>query len=179
MNPHLRYSQAIRGRVTGRGIGIIDTLHLVEVARATEVLGDSPALSASERSAVRAWFSDYLDWMTTHPYGIEEREAKNNHGTCWALQVAAFARLTGEKGSPRRVPDALQDRARAEPDGGRRQLPPGAPPHQALRLFPLQPRSAGRVAQSLSTPEDDLWRFELADGRGLRKAMEYMVPVHP
>ena len=34
MNPHLRYAQAIQGRVTGRGIGIIDTLHLVEVARA-------------------------------------------------------------------------------------------------------------------------------------------------
>ncbi len=34
MNPHLLYSQAIHGRVTGRGIGIIDTIHLVEVARA-------------------------------------------------------------------------------------------------------------------------------------------------
>ena len=40
MNPHLRYAQAIHGRVTGRGIGIIDTIHLVEVARAVEVLGD-------------------------------------------------------------------------------------------------------------------------------------------
>ena len=28
--------------------------------------------------------------MTTHPYGIAERDAKNNHGTCWVAQVAAF-----------------------------------------------------------------------------------------
>ncbi len=38
MAPHLRYAQAIHGRFTGRGIGIIDTIHLVEVARAIEGL---------------------------------------------------------------------------------------------------------------------------------------------
>src|SRR5438067_13688383 len=31
MNPNLQYAQAIHGRTTGRGIGIIDTIHLVEV----------------------------------------------------------------------------------------------------------------------------------------------------
>ena len=34
MNPNLQYAQAIQGQFTGRGTGIIDTLHLVEVARA-------------------------------------------------------------------------------------------------------------------------------------------------
>src|SRR5437764_15387074 len=38
MNPSLQYAQAIHGVSTGRGIGIIDTIHLVEVARAIEVL---------------------------------------------------------------------------------------------------------------------------------------------
>ncbi len=33
MNPNMLYAQAIQGRVTGRGIGIIDGLHLAEVAR--------------------------------------------------------------------------------------------------------------------------------------------------
>src|SRR5215203_2474277 len=40
MNPNLEFAQAIHGRFTGRGIGIIDTIHLVEVARAIEVLKD-------------------------------------------------------------------------------------------------------------------------------------------
>src|ERR1700722_10528232 len=35
MNPSLEYAQAIHDRFTGRGTGIIDTLHLVEVARAS------------------------------------------------------------------------------------------------------------------------------------------------
>src|SRR4029453_14912181 len=52
MNPNLQYSQAIHGRVTGRGTGIIDTIHLVEVARAIELL---PPMND-----VRKWFRDYL-----------------------------------------------------------------------------------------------------------------------
>lgn len=56
MNPSLTYAQAIHGRVTGRGVGIIDTIHL-EVARAIE---GSPALSRADREGVRGWFAEYL-----------------------------------------------------------------------------------------------------------------------
>src|SRR5215217_2278509 len=45
MSPHLEYAQAIHGRTNGRGVGIIDTIHLVEVARAVEVLEGSRALT--------------------------------------------------------------------------------------------------------------------------------------
>ena len=38
MNPNLLYSQAVQGSSTGRSYGIIDTLHLVEVARAASFL---------------------------------------------------------------------------------------------------------------------------------------------
>lgn len=33
MNPDLQYAQAIKGIATGRGIGIIDTVHLIEVVQ--------------------------------------------------------------------------------------------------------------------------------------------------
>ncbi len=90
MNPNLQYAQAIHGRFTGRGTGIIDTLHLVEVARASWQMDLPPR----DLDGVKQWFAAYLDWMTTHPYGIAERDAKNNHGSCWVTQVAAFAQLT-------------------------------------------------------------------------------------
>ena len=41
MNPNLEYSQGVTGVVTGRSYGIIDTLHLVEVARAVVVSASS------------------------------------------------------------------------------------------------------------------------------------------
>src|SRR5262249_40314582 len=97
MNPNLQYAQAIKGITTGRGIGIIDTIHLVEVARAIEVLENSKLLSPNDLARIKKWFADYLQWMTTSKNGLEEREAKNNHGTCWVMQVAAFAHLTGNQ----------------------------------------------------------------------------------
>src|SRR5579859_4261048 len=61
MNPNLHYAQAIHGRTTGRGTGIIDTIHLVEVARSIPFLGESKALSKSEQDGLKDWFAKYLE----------------------------------------------------------------------------------------------------------------------
>lgn len=176
MNPSLKFAQAIKGRVTGRGIGIIDTIHLVEVARAIESLDGATALSKTELTGIKQWFADYLNWMTTHPYGIEEREAKNNHGTCWVMQVAAFARLTGNQEllrfSRERFKTVLIPNQMAAdgsfPQEMRRTKPYG------YALFNLD--AMATICQILSTPEDNLWTFELPDGRGMRKALSFMTP---
>ena len=176
MNPHLQFAQAIHGRFTGRGTGIIDTIHLVEVARAIEVLEGLGAMTVREHDAIKAWFTTYLRWMTTNQNGIDERDAKNNHGTCWVMQVAAFAHLTGDQ----KLLDYCRDRFKTvllpnqlAADGSfpqelRRTKPYG------YSLFNLEAMAA--VAQILSTPEENLWTFELANGRGMRRAMEYMTP---
>lgn len=168
MNPHLLYAQAIQVRFTGRGIGIIDTLHLVEVARAASLLDPVPG--------VREWFAAYLEWMTTHPYGQDERDAKNNHGTCWTMQVAEFARFTGS----RTLQDLCADRfetlhvpGQMADDGSfplelRRTKPYG------YSLFNLDAMAG--ICQILSTPARNLWTFQTADGRGMARAMAYMVP---
>ena len=48
MNPSLNYGQAIKGKVEGRSIGIIDTIHLVEVARGAQILGERGALPEAQ-----------------------------------------------------------------------------------------------------------------------------------
>jgi hypothetical protein len=176
MNPHLRFSQAIHGRVTGRGIGIIDTIHLVEVALAVELLHDAEALSKELGAAIRQWFAEYLEWMTTHPYGLDERNARNNHGTCWVMQVAAFARLTGNealRAECRKRFKTVLVPGQLAGDGSfplemRRTKPYG------YALFNLDAMAA--VCQLLSTPDDDLWTFAMPDGRGMRRAMAFMMP---
>jgi hypothetical protein len=176
MSPHLRYAQAISGRTTGRGIGIIDTLHLVEVARALALMEEAPGLSKAERGAVRKWFADYLLWMTTDKNGIEEREARNNHGVCWVLQVAAFAQLTGNHEQVAYARDRFKTvlvPSQIDPDGSLPQELRRTKPY-GYSLFNLDAFSG--IAQLLSTPQDDLWAFETADGRGLRKAVAYMAP---
>ena len=174
MNPNLQYAQAIHGRVTGRGIGIIDTLHLVEVARAIPFL--TSALSAVEREQVKQWFVDYLQWMTTSRNGMEERDAKNNHGTCWVMQVAQFAQYTGNRQlldycSERYKTVLLPDQLAAD---GSFPLELKRTKPYSYSLFNLD--AMATICQIVSTPADDLWKFRLADGRGMQTAMSFMVP---
>ena len=93
MNPSLLYAQAIKGKVTGRGIGIIDMIQMIEVAKSIQILEKTNLIPADDSLKIHQWFTNYLNWVTTHPYGIDERNAKNNHGTCWIMQVSAFADL--------------------------------------------------------------------------------------
>jgi hypothetical protein len=176
LNPNLQYAQAISGRSTGRGIGIIDTVHLVEVARAIEVLESGDALSRAEREQIAGWFTDYLQWMTHSKNGIDEREAKNNHGSCWLLQVAAFAHLTGDQQllaySRDRFKTVLLPTQLAS-DGSlplelKRTKPYG------YALFDLEALAA--LCEILSTPADNLWTYATPDGRGMAKAMAWMFP---
>src|SRR6202012_4826390 len=88
MNPALQFAQAIKGRATGRGIGIIDTIQLMEVVKGLEVMANSGPMDFRLLDTLKAWFSWYLQWLTTHPDGRDEMNAANNHGTCWVMQVA-------------------------------------------------------------------------------------------
>jgi hypothetical protein len=79
MNPNFLYAQAIKGVAKGRGIVIIDTIHLVEVVKAIQAIENSKLLSDADINTIKYWFSDYLYWITTHEYGIAERDNGNNH----------------------------------------------------------------------------------------------------
>src|SRR5258705_1533365 len=176
MNPNLQYAQAIHGRFTGRGIGVIDTIHLVEVARAIEGLKDSRALTMTDLGELIQWFNDYVQWMTTSRTGTDERDAKNNHGTCWVMQVAAFARLVRNEELMNYcrnrfktvlVPNQIASDGRF-PEELRRTKPYG------YSLFNLDAMTT--VCQILSTSTENLWTFTLPDGRGIGKAVAYMYP---
>ena len=125
---------------------------------------------------LKHWFADYLVWMTTSKNGIDERDAKNNHGTCWVMQVAAFAHLTGnqellaycrDRFKTVLVPNQIAMDG-SLPEELRRTKPYG------YSLFDLE--ALATVCQILSNPADNLWTFQLPDGRGMRKAMEFMFP---
>lgn len=174
MNPNLQYAQAIHGRYTGRGIGIIDTIQLMEVAQGTYVL--QAVLDPSLVKGVKDWFGQYLGWLTTHPYGKDEMNATNNHGTCFTMQVASFAKLTGNEKlldfCRKRFKEVLLPNQMAK-DGGfpqelRRTKPYG------YSLFNLD--AMVTLCQIASTPNDNLFDYQTADGRSIKKGIEYMFP---
>ena len=176
MNPSLLYGQAIKGRHSGRSIGIIDTLHLTEVALGAKKLCNSSSFKPKDQAIVKAWFSEYLKWINSHKYGITEKRHPNNHGVCWSLQAAAFARLVGDEKILAWVRnqfktvyiEKMMDREGGFPAELKRTKPYG------YSLFVID--ALAGVAQISSTSEDDLWTFQLADGRGMKKGMEFIVP---
>lgn len=96
MNPNLNFGQAVMGRVNGRGIGLIDSRNFWMVIDAALIIAPSGALSASELTALRAWFKEFTDWMLSSDIGIEEFNAHNNHGIFYDMQVSGFALFSGD-----------------------------------------------------------------------------------
>jgi hypothetical protein len=176
MNPSLLYAQAIPGRYSGRGTGVIDTLHLAEVPMAIMAIDKSKAMTPEIRAGLKKWFGDYANWMTTHKYGLDEMNAGNNHAVAFMVQLAAFAKLTGDKEKL----DLCKQRYK-EVFVGKQMATDGSFPAELKRTKPygysiFQLDNMATLCQVLSTPEDNLWTFTLPDGRGIHKAMEYLYP---
>lgn len=171
MNPSLVYAQAISGVCTGRGIGIIDTLHLVDVPYAAMAL--RKALPFNTFAPVRDWFMKYLDWMTTHPYGIDERTNGNNHAVCYYVQTAAFARFVGNE-------TWITESASAAVDMMAEQMAPdGSFPKELARTKPY--------GYSIFTLDNLITLFHLVrdrlpmthtlpDGRCLQRGIDFLYP---
>ena len=176
MNPNMLYSQAIMGRVTGRGIGIIDGLHLAEVARSIFVMQDSKAISENDLYSLKLWFSSFLTWISTHPYGKSEMVHPNNHGTCWALQASAYAQLTEDEEMLEFCADRVRNvllPSQMGQDGSfplelERTKPYG------YSLFNLDAMSV--LVQILSEGTENWWEYSTEDGRSMELGLEFMVP---
>ena len=176
MNPSLLYGQAIKGRDSGRSIGIIDTLHLTEIARAAKILCASPDVDPVVAEGIRNWFREYLDWINKHPYGQTEKVHPNNHGVCWSMQAAAFADFVGDEEQLAWIRNQFKTVYLAEMMDNKGGFPAelARTKRYGYSLFVIDAMAG--VAQIASIGEDDLWAFELPDGRGMRLGVEFIAP---
>ncbi|WP_300502101.1 alginate lyase family protein [uncultured Duncaniella sp.] len=176
MNPNLLYAQAIKGIATGRGIGIIDTIHLIEVVQSLIKLEEAGVLPAEYADKTKEWFAEYLDWMSTHPYGIKEKNAANNHGTCWAMQAAEFAKYTGNE----EMMDSCRVRfknlflVRQMASDGSFPLELDRTKPYGYSLFNLDAMAA--LCHILSTESDDMWTYTTTDGKNMKLGLDFISP---
>ena len=176
MNPNLLYAQAIKGIATGRGIGIIDTIHLIEGVQSLRLMEAQGIIEEKELRTIRLWFSDYLTWMSTHRYGINEMEAKNNHGTCWTMQAAAFALFTQNKEMihfcRERYRTVLLPNQMAANGSFPLELERTKP--YGYSLFNLDAMTT--LCHLLTTSEENLWDYTTTDGRNIEKGIAWLFP---
>ena len=155
---------------------MIDMIQMMDVSQGIRIMENAKSVNKDDLEKIKNWFSQYLQWVTTHQYGIEEWEAKNNHGTCWTMQVAVFAKLVGNHA----LIDSCKNRFKTvllpnqlDADGSfplelKRTKPYG------YALFNLD--AMATLCHVLSDSKDDLWSFTLKDGQNMKKAIEFMYP---
>ena len=176
MNPHLEYGQFIPGVNTGRGIGLIETRGLTRVADAVGLINGSKAWGRADRRGIADWYDKFLRWMLESRHGRDERAAKNNHGTYYDVQVVSYALFLGRRDFAKRVVEEARAKriaAQIEPDG-----------KQPLELARTRAwsYSVGNLDGLVTLAElgervgVDLWNYRTQDGRGIRRALEYLYP---
>ena len=176
MNPNLRYAQAIPGRSSGRGAGIIETHNLPELIDAVAMLNRSKSWDQSNQRALQDWFNAYLIWILESPEGGAEAIAKNNHGSWYDVQVLSYALFAGKNELAKKVLSELPTKRiskQIEPDG--RQLRE-LERTQAWNYSLFNLKALFDVASIANKLGTDLWNYQTPDKRGIRKALDWLIP---
>lgn len=176
MNPNLQYAQAVKGLVTGRNYGIIDTIHFMEVAQGVIIMEKASVFDKQTAIDIKQWFNRYITWLNTSKMGLAEKNIKNNHSTCWTMQVASFAKLCND--------EAMLDSCRLRyqtvllPNqmgvDGSFPLETARTKPYGYSIFNLD--AMVMLCQILSTQSSDLWKYETSDGKSVKKGIIYLYP---
>jgi hypothetical protein len=176
MNPNLQYAQAIPGISKGRGIGLIETASLPKVVDAIGLLQGSSSWTEADQHGMEDWLEQYLTWMLESHNGHDESAARNNHGTMYDLQTVSLAFFLGKQDLAKSILQRVGSKRIAvqiEPDG-RQPLELVRTKAWGYSLSNLNGlMSLARLAEHVDI---DLWNYETADGRSIRKAIDFLLP---
>jgi hypothetical protein len=176
MNPNLNYAQFIPGRSEGRGVGIIDTHSLPELLDGIGLIEGSPAWTVADRQGMQKWCSEYLQWLGESKNGKDEAAARNNHGTWYDVQSVSLALFLGKTPMAREIltgrsMNRLKTQIAAD----------GSQPEELARTksWDYSFFNLGAWLQLAALGERvgvDLWHSTTPDGRGIRAALDWLMP---
>ena len=175
MNPNLNYAQAIKGINDGRGAGLIDSRHLIKLVDGIGFLNNSKNWTAEDQRGMIKWFSDFLNWMQTSKNGIDEMNAKNNHGVWYDAQRLSFALFTSQNDLAKNIVLNVQSRLDKQMDDN------GNFPAELERtnsfhysVFVVEPLFI--IAQMAKHTAVDLWTYTSTSGKSLKKGFDALLP---
>jgi len=174
-NPNLNFGQGIPGRNTGRGIGIIETRGLFRVIDAAILLQESNQWSKDNHLALKKWFSDYLNWLTTSPIGNDEADEHNNHGTYYSVQVIDYALFTGQPNIVASEIEVFKSRIESQIKAD------GSQPFELERTkswdyVNMNLDGYFLVAQLAENSSVNLWQYETKEGKNIKKGLDWILP---
>ncbi|KAF9111000.1 hypothetical protein BGX27_005527 [Mortierella sp. AM989] len=162
MNPHLKYASLIFGSPLGRAQGVLDMFKVYGMFDALKAIEGSKAMQAEPNLIpdLQKWFTSYLTWVDNSEQAKQERDARNNHGTYFAVQYVSILEFLGRNDEAKAILEDSKDKR-----VGSQIRHDGAQPHETFRpisyfysTFNLQ----GMMLLGIQgqTHNVDLWRYK-------------------
>lgn len=175
MNPNLDFAQAIKGINTGRGAGIIDSRHFIKLTDAIGLLRSYRSWSEEDQRGMKQWFADYLNWLQTSKNGLDEMDAKNNHGAWYdALRLSLALFIDDRQQAGKIVSNALERLDRQMDDTG------GFPKEMertiSLHYTAFVMNAFFTIARLADNIGIDCWNYTSPTGKSLKKGMDALAP---
>jgi hypothetical protein len=140
------------------------------------MLRDSPAFTAAEFTAITAWFTSFLDWLRTSAFGMAEEAATNNHGSWYDVQTMRYAIFLGNNTLATQLATLAKTRrigAQINPDGSE---PQEIARTNSLYYSEYDLTANMDIAQLAADVGVDLYGYQTADGRSVRKSLDFLAP---
>jgi hypothetical protein len=176
MNPNLNHAQLIKGENDGRGTGIIESNRLLPVIDAVGMMRDTNAWTADDQAKIADWFRQYVQWMRQSKNGKAEAAAGNNHGSWYDAQLATYLMFLGDNAGARQLLETVKENRIArqiEPSG---EMPRELARTKSFHYSVFNLSALTTLADLGQRLEVDLWDYTTADGRSIRKALDWLIP---
>jgi len=176
MNPNLNFGQGVPGTSTGRPFGIIEFSGIREVITCMDFLELGGKLDSKTKLGFQLWLKNYANWLQTSEIGILERNTLNNHGNWYDVQLCSILLYIGDFESVKEILELAKINRIAkqiEPDGSQ---PMELERTKSFSYSTMNLNAMTKLAYFGKRVGVDLWNFETADGRSIKKAYEYLIP---
>jgi hypothetical protein len=175
MNPNLKFGQAVKGRNVGRAEGIIDTRQFVFAIDAIELLQTAKCWTKKNNDGIKKWFTEFLNWLNTSEIGIDELNAKNNHGVWFDAQALSMAVFVGDKAMANTIVKRAIDRLdeQMDKDGF---FPLELDRTTALHYSVFILNAFNIIAQLSEKTDTNIWQLETKTGKSLSKGLQALQP---
>jgi Alginate lyase len=175
MNPNLKYAQAVLGVNDGRGTGLLEDRALPLALDGLTLIDNSGAWTDADKTAMKSWVQTFDQWLSTSQAGADERAAKNNHGSWFAVQEAGLYLWLGEKEKATKIfENAKQLIANQIQPTGRQPLEIARADGFSYSTFNAQ--ALATLATMAKRSGIDLWTDTDATHGSLKKAIDYLLP---
>ncbi|MBE1444648.1 alginate lyase family protein [Paenibacillus sp. OAS669] len=176
MNPNMNFGQSVPGRTDGRKEGVLDSRHFLTTSDAAALLAGSPNWPDKDMAAYKSWVKEYTGWLKVNKLALEEKAAKNNHGTWYDAIYTGLTLFIGEKDAaaaylretvPKRVAAQIQ------PDGS---MPLEMSRTRSFHYPVFNLEAFSMLALYGSKVGFDAWNYQTADGKSIHQAYQFLVP---